>query len=261
MIYQALRWIIFVLIGLRVSPCLASQTLNIVFSDENTPISYRETGDEAKGLMPDLIRELLKHTVGIKAELKALPWKRAQDMVKSGRAHLFCTYPSDERKSYASFTKEVLFHLEYGYLIYNTKSSKAESLSRIATLQELDKFTFVSQSGIGWEEENVPKTVKRLYVNKLETLLHIVLGRGEGDFFIMPREQIHFYAKKYGYESLVGIRPISFISNGVVSFRIGIHKELPGAEKILFEMDRAMNSNAFMKAKAEILKKYQIGSR
>ncbi len=246
--------------GLSASQCLAAQTLSIVLSDGNAPISYGEENHEAKGIIPDLIRELVKNAVGIKAELSAVPWTRAQTMVKSGKAHAFCTYPSNERQLYAKFTKNVLFHLEYGYLAYNTKSPKAESISRIKTLQDLDNFTFVSQSGVSWEEENIPKTVKRIYVNKTETLLHIVLGRGEGDFFIMPREQIHYFASKYKYESMLGILPVGFIPNGVVTFRIGIYKAFPDADKILAELDRAMSSKAFLNAKAEILKKYQMGS-
>ncbi len=256
-----LKWLTIAAISMKAGPAMADQPLVFVMSDRNIPVSYSEEDGKAKGLMADLMSELVKHTRGIKVTIASMPWVRAQKDVQSRKAQLFCTYPSEERKSYALFSKKPLFSLDYGYLLYHKNSPRAQSIRQATRLADLDKFVFVSQKGVSWEDENIPKSVRRAYVYKLEALLHMVFGRQSGDFFVMPIEQASYYFTTLGYKAVAGIHPVDFIPNSKVELHLGVNKDIPGARKILDELERAMESKEFMLAKELIVKNYRQGDK
>jgi hypothetical protein len=69
----------------------ARERLLFVMSDSNIPISYTDDKGAAKGLMADLMHELLKHTRGLQMTVVYMPWLRGQREMQLGKAQLFFT--------------------------------------------------------------------------------------------------------------------------------------------------------------------------
>lgn len=163
----------------------SEEVIKVAFSNKSIPMSYGEEGG-AQGVFVHLFEFLDKKLAKYKFEIKTYNWARAQELVHSGQRDVYCTYPSRERKQFSLFSDRPLYVQDYGYIVFNKKSLHAKTLSNISSMEQLESFKFISQTGVKWEEENVSKKIKRVYVNGIEQLLHFLFLRNEGDFIIMP---------------------------------------------------------------------------
>lgn len=228
-----------------------------VFSDGGPPFSYSTNINTPLGITPDLVSLLSSSLNSTSFTMKALPWPRAQKLIELGSADCFATYPSKTRKRYATFTKSPLYYQEYGYIIFSRNNPRVETLRNIGSIKDLDKFIFVSQQGVAWEDDNIPLSVKREYVNSLEQLLHVTLNRESGDFFIMNLEQALFYAKKFKYIDRLDYIKVDFIPNSTVAIHVGVRKNHPNSEKMITEFDRVINTEIFKAERANIINRYK----
>ncbi len=229
--------------------------IKFAMSDSSPPLSYLES-DGPKGMFKDILVLLFSYLPEYKLSLTPAPWPRGQQDVQAGRLDAFFTFPSEGRKTYADFTSEPLHVWDYGNLVYNLKNPNKLKIENAKSFDDLKDLIFVSQEGIDWENENVPKYIKREYVNKLITLLHLVFRRNTGDFFIMSADEAVFYAKKFGYEKRLGMKKVGFIPNGQVKYHIGVSKAYPGKTELLAAIEATMKKPDFQKKKKEIQKKY-----
>lgn len=234
-----------------------SHSLRFVFSDSGPPYSYLSESSILEGITPDLVRVLIDLSTDVISSYEAYPWKRAQYLVENSNKDAFCTYPSESRKGYAFFTTNPLYFQEYGYLIFNKDNDRAGDLIEIDDISDLNDFVFVSQSGIAWEEDNIPKSVQRIYVTTPEQLLHILFGRDSGDFFIMNLEQALYYSKKLGYEDKILFNRVDFIPDSSIPFHIGIRKNFPEAIQVIKTFDQIIVSNEYIHLREDVLKKYR----
>lgn len=251
---------LYLLIITLVSICSFAQEnkdLKFVFSDTNPPFSYVSEKEQIVGLIPELVEIVMKNYGEISYEFKIFPWKRAQILVEKAEMDAFCTYPSKSRKDYAIFTKTPLLHLEYNYLIFSKNNSKIDELLKIKEINDLNNFTFVSHSATEWEQDNVPKSVKRVYVDKHEQLLHLTFKRDTGDFFIMNLEEAVYLATLLGYKEKLMYTKVNFIKDSIIPFNIGIRKDYPNANLIINDIEVILQDSKFVEEKEIKIREYQ----
>lgn len=245
------------IILLFTSTLIYSDHITVVFSDGGPPFSYLDETLQPAGVTPELVRYIMERIDPYNFTYLGLPWKRAQQQIESGESDIFATYPSDARKNYAIFTDKPIYYQEYGYLIFSKKNKNLLKLKNVKSFDDLKSFIFVSQSGIGWEEENIPQSITRVYGQTLEQLFHITFLREGGDFFIMNLEQAVYYSKIQGYFDDLDFIKVEFIPNSSVPIHIGISKKSTIEKKIINEIDSIILNNEFVIKRRELFNYYQ----
>lgn len=226
------------------------------FAEDEAPVSYAEEG-ETIGSLPEITRMMFEFLTEHDVKMVALPWPRAQRMVASGSADGFVTYPSEERKQYAHFTKDAAYYIDYGYLIYHRDNPARQQLESARSFDDLRGLTFIGQNSAQWERENIPDFLDTTLVNSLDAMTHLLLRRQVGDFIVMPPEQAIYLAKQHGYRSQMIYRQVDFIPNSRIPFHIGVSKTLAAAEAFVASIDRVLASEAFKAQRWELIEEYR----
>jgi polar amino acid transport system substrate-binding protein len=247
---------VMILVNASPARAQAAPPLKAVLSDGNPPFSYEE-GQLPRGLFYDLLKPLFEQHKDFDAQIKPYPWSRAQLMVESGKADIFCTYPSKKRQKYALFTPTPLFTQDYGVLVFSKDNPRSSELANARSFDDLAQFKFISQKGVGWEMDNIPATIERVWANQLETLLHFAFERAAGDFFVMTVEQAKYLADKLGYADKLMYKQVDFIPNSMVAFHIGVRRDFPQAARLVSELEELQLSERFSEVKLEILNRYR----
>lgn len=229
--------------------------VKIALSDGSPPTSFVEHG-EPKGMIVELMQALFSRMPGYKPVFQAFPWPRAQLQVQAGEADLFCTFPSESRKQYASFAAAPMYVWDYGNLVYDLKNPNRRQIENAKSFEDLRQLTFISQEKVEWEQENVPAYIKRQFVNRPANMWHMAFLRKAGDFFIMSPEQAVYYAKELGYEGQLGMRLVRFIPNSQVPFHLGVRKSYSARAELLAALEAGMKDKEFLREKKLIEKKY-----
>lgn len=245
--------IIQVLVPVYAQP---AQLLKVAMSDALPPVSHVANGVPS-GVLRDMVEELFRHVPGYRLEFQAFPWKRAQRLVELGQMDLFVTFPSNSRKEYAAFSPHVLYTLDYGNLVFDSRNSRALQLGAVRSFDDLRDMTFISQEGVAWEDENVPAFIKRYKVNAPRAMWHMMFQRRAGDFFLMTVEHATYSAQRYGYREQLRIKKVDFIPNSLVEFHIGLRKNHPQHAALLQAIDAAMLRPEFIAKRKAIERKYR----
>lgn len=237
------------------SSCIKSETFLFASSESSPPFSYLEN-ETASGLIPDLIRLVFSLLPDDQAEFGLYPWARAQLNVENGLADGLMTYPSQNRQRYMEFTESPVNILDYGYLIFHKDNPKRLQIQNAKSFDDLATLTILTQTGAGWEQDNIPETINKIEKNNLETMIHVLLYRREGDFIIMPIEQAMHYTRQFGYQNFLAYQHVTFINDAVIPFHIGIRKSHPQAKRLLHDIEKILTSQEFKTGKQLIQERY-----
>ncbi|WP_342113484.1 substrate-binding periplasmic protein [Pseudoduganella sp. OTU4001] len=240
------------------TPSLSAQNmpLRVALSDAMPPMSHMENG-EAQGMFREVLESLIQMTPGYRTEFHAFPWARAQWLVQNEQMDIFLTFPSRDRRKYAHFTRQAVFTMDYGNLVYRIGNPNTEKILAARSFEDLRGLVFISQDMVQWEKENVPSYIPRYTVYNPTAIMHMAFQRKTGDFFIMPVEQAIHYARMQGYSDQMAMRQVSFIPNSQVPFHIGVRKSLEGSRKLVAAIETAMQSPAFRARLRAIQQKYR----
>jgi len=233
-----------------------AETFTFVVAENEPPLSS-EFEDTAAGIIPDIIKLVFNYFPAHHLKLEVYPWARAQEQVKLGVADGLLTYPSKKRKEYASFTSIPAYKLDFGYLIYNKGSSSRYEIEHATSFQGLENIKIITQTGAEWESDNIPKYMHKVEANNLNTMIHLLLLRKDGDFLIMPPEQAIYLAKKFGYQHDVAYRHVDFINDSLIPFHIGVRQSHPLANELTSEVDVIVGSEKFRKQVQDIVDRYR----
>lgn len=233
------------------------QTVRFALSNGAIPTSYEIDGESA-GILPELIIALFEHIPDFGATVEPLPWKRAQATVSSGVMDAFCTYPSDSRQEYSFFADEPLFYWDYGYLIYNVNSPKADIIKNATSFEDLRGLIMMAQPGTAWEDQNIPSFIKRNYSNTSDSMIRNLLSRGVSDFLIMSAELAVHTARGFGLEKNLRMQEVDFIPDSLIPFHIGVSKLRHDASTIIESINRVQQSAEFKAEQKALLLKYQF---
>lgn len=233
--------------------------LRFALSNESPPSSYELNG-QAQGIIVDLVTALFAMMPEYRIELHPRPWARAQMEVSSGQLDGFCTFPSAGRKAYAHFAAQPMYVWDYGNLVYSSTNPRAGAVASAKSFEDLRGLTFVSQTGVDWERENVPEFIMRYPVNSPDRMIHMIFLRSAGDFVIMSAEQALYYAQQFGYTGHLRNAKVDFIPNSLVQFHIGLRQTLPNVDAIISRIDQVMQAAEFQQQRNAIVDRYKVPS-
>ncbi|MEH6631358.1 MAG: hypothetical protein V7776_11045 [Halopseudomonas aestusnigri] len=233
-----------------------SKTLSFVFSDSDPPTSYLENSVSV-GIFPDLVKGLFQVIDGYSIAQFSYPWKRAKLMVEHGEADAFCTVPSNATQEYTYFQRAPLYTDDFGYLIYNKDNPRAKGIEKVKSFEDLRSYRLMTDGkGSGWEFDNIPSYIKRVYAPTNDILLTQFVKRNVGEFFLKSIYEARYQVGLKGFGDKLGYVKLNFIPNSKLPFHIGISKQRPDAKKIIGLVDDATNSPQFKLRSAQILSRY-----
>lgn len=136
--------------------------IKVVYADKWDPISYGVRG-KAYGLLPELVDKILAKRMGMKVIHLAVPWGRAQEMVKAGEADAFITTVTAQRLEYALPGKTKFFLLPFSPVVRKT-DSKVHTLTDPDDLSAYKDQLFCDVLGNGWADIFYKSQPVRVYI-------------------------------------------------------------------------------------------------
>ena len=251
-------WCLVVLIVLLASPgvVLAKSKLTFAFSEKSPPYSF-SLDARAVGLFPDLVQLAFSFIPDYSTENAVMPWSRAQFNVRLGLSDGFLTYPSKERQGYAIFSESPLFTQDFGYLVYSADNPNLGVIESATSFADLSSLTVIVEKGSKWEEDNIPDFLETVSGRDVNTMMHLLMLREAGDFFVQPAEDARFIAQKLGYSEKLKVRKVDFVPNSLIPFHIGVSRELPSAEAVINKVDAIMRDPEFQSQLDLLLESYR----
>ncbi|WP_419797780.1 MAG: substrate-binding periplasmic protein [Terasakiella sp.] len=177
----------------------------VVYANNWNPISYIENG-QTKGILPNQVEHLLGQVMGLTVKHIAVPWGRAQKMIREGAADAFITTATPERLTYSTPTKDSLFYVPF--VLATLKESTADQrLKSPDNLMPVIGSTFCDVLGNGWAKQFYQnKPVKVHYAPTIEECLKMLqVGRVSG--IIHAQAVIKYYADTMGMSKNIHIFP------------------------------------------------------
>ena len=131
-----------------------AQPLRIAYNDDWRPYSYQARGNQARGILVDVLQEALAVRMGLEVEHYSYPWNRVQRNVQQGTQDAFITVPTAERLAYAVSSRETAFVVEMRAFAASA-SPRHGALLKLRNLAQFAEFRVCDIYGNGW--------AKRLY--------------------------------------------------------------------------------------------------
>ncbi len=136
-------------------PIGAEDSLKIAYPEFYPFFSETDTGG-VKGFFYDIMIEALEKRMGVPTAWIALPWKRCQENVKSGKIDAMITVPTEERAAYSD-THSDPFYLKQTKLFTYVGHKRLDGIHAIETIADIKKggYSVITYGGNGWHEKNV----------------------------------------------------------------------------------------------------------
>lgn len=166
-------------------PAMAEpRAITVAYANHWSPYSYESKDKHPKGILVDIAEYLLAKELGFDVRHVALPWKRAQAMVRSGRYDALITAPTMDRLNYTISSEHTLYRLKwqaylsrfsprYGELSAMDNPLKAEELRCVLLLGDMtssriyDKFRQHCQT-----VKNLDNAVRMLQAGRVDVFVH-----------------------------------------------------------------------------------------
>lgn len=235
---------------------VASSKLTFAFSDKSPPYSF-SLDERAVGLFPDLVQLTFSFIPGYTTEHVVVPWSRAQYNVRLGLTDGLLTYPSEEREEYALFSAKPLFTQDFGHLVYSADNPNIGLIESATSFADLSSLTVIVEKGSQWEEDNIPGYLERVPGRGMKSMMHLLMLREAGDFFVQPAEDARFIARQLGYSKKLKVRKVDFIPNSQIPFHIGISRKHPSAMNVINQVDAVMQSPEFQSQLNTLIERYR----
>ncbi len=221
--------------SLLISSVTYAQPLNLVFSENYVPLSWRKD-TKMTGILIDILKESLNRRLDIKTTYTGYPWKRAQKLVERGLADAFVTVPTKSRKEFTVCSVEPAITVEVS--IYTHKDNpRMEELRRVKTYADLKDFVGIDYDGNDWAK-NKFKHMKMVWARDLLGSYKMLLEK-RGDVLVRHAFNFDYYSKNLDLGNLIVKLPTSLSS---VAFHLCIRKSsdlvnvLPAFDKVIKEM-------------------------
>ncbi len=160
---------------LMVQPSAASDPLLIGYNSDWAPYSSGGS-DRIRGVLPDILDEILEFHMGIKVRHVGYPWKRVQKAVETGSIDAMITVPTKTRTAYAYRSQEVVYQIEMRGVVKAGSPSlkKLGSKPMINTLRNLKSCEII---GSGWGQLFYNKhKIQPIMANNVDNCLRMVAG-------------------------------------------------------------------------------------
>ena len=196
----------FLFVGL--TSYVSAEPMKFVYYENYPPRSYKEDGI-MKGVLVDVMNEIVAKRMNINIEHKGYPWKRAQTLVKNGEADAFVTVPTKVRREYTIVSKEPVVTFET-FVATMKNNPKAEQLRKVKSIEELKDFTLIDYLGNGWAK-SVLRNHEVIWLPD-EKDIYRFLKSGKADAVIVSRKSLHTIRKlDYSKDILVFDNPLTSV--------------------------------------------------
>lgn len=237
----------------------AEDTITIVYGAKYEPFAWGNLED-IKGVQPDFVQAILVDQMGLKVKHEGYPWKRCQNMVRSGQKDGFFTVPTEERAEYTDTTSSP-FYVTHFVMHTGKDNPIVEQLKTVNSLEDLEKMAdvrHIHMLGSGWHE-NALQNMKKVHKLPDASTIPVLLSKNRADLYIEQDEMFRYQAQKAGVsDEILTIKKPSIRQLG---WHIFIGKESKHAHlipKINATLKKLEASGELEKIKLEIFKKYGI---
>ena len=209
-------------------------SLKVNYYNDFAPLSFVTPEGNVTGIFKDCLEEILHRRSGIALTHEGLPWVRAQQAVKEGKADAFCTLPSEARREYADFTSPPVFKVGV-VIVFAKNSPKIDLIKKITKQDDLKQFsvgTYVGDSRIN----TLFKDIKLDFAPEMNQVVKKIEA-GRVDITISNDVVWKYYARLSSIRDKLDSIP--FEANAGPHFHLGIRKSYPGAAEILEMCDKA----------------------
>ena len=228
----------------------------IVAQGDSLGVLADHTGrDGANGISVECL-DIVAARAGIVIHREIWPWQRAQAMVQQGVADLLVTVPTAERKAYALFAEQPLFHADT-VVLYNKTGPLAERIAAARQLDDLKGIVFVAYLGSGWTNEALAGQ-QVTWVNDRPTVMSM-LAAGHADASLSDNLLSRSIIDAEGLGDKIATHRIE--SAHPHYYYVGIRRSLPGVEALLARLDAATLAAEQDGTLDAILKRYETADR
>jgi polar amino acid transport system substrate-binding protein len=130
------------------------QPMRIVYYKDYEPYSWRDSAGEMRGILVDILDEILVVRLGLQVDHEGYPWVRAQEMVRRGEADAFCTVPTAARRQYTAVGREPVLENRVTLFTYSEHPDLAR-LESVTELGQLRSYRHGQYRGSGWAMEHL----------------------------------------------------------------------------------------------------------
>ena len=211
-----------------------SLSLRIDYYDDFAPYSLTGEGGAVIGIFIDALNEVLGNRCHIELTHSAMPWARAQQEVKEGRADAFCTLVTDVRKEYVEFSRETLLKPDHRVVVFARNNPKAANIRKIASRDDLKNFLIGTYLG----DSRVDTLFKGMNIDIVADMKRMLLkvAASRTDLAVLPGPVWKYHARALGIrdqleEVWFSLQP---------GFYLGVRKSYEAHAEVLTLFDKAV---------------------
>jgi polar amino acid transport system substrate-binding protein len=176
--------------------------VRIQYATGYEPFSFSDDGRTARGILVDLMDEILGRQMGIPVVHEICPWARCQHRVEHGKRDAFFTIPTPRRRGYTTVSRLPVFSSAY-IIFTGVNNPRINEIRQIKSLGELRKhrdLINVCILGAGWHNTNL-KDVKHLSQVLNSTKIMELLKHNRADIYIEQTLLVRYQLKQQGMQA------------------------------------------------------------
>jgi polar amino acid transport system substrate-binding protein len=207
----------------------------MVYAEEFSPYSYRQNG-QLKGILVDIVEEVLVRRLRLSVEHSGYPWTRAQILVQRGEADAFVTVATEERRAYTVPSSEWVTQGRLA-LFARRNHPKLAQFRGIKGVQDLKGVRIGTYYGNSWAKSKLGAMDMQFAKDRDGALRMLVADRF--DLMVDASNPTQYALKALGLEQVVTQLPVTldtsetYLCVGKHSFLVDY---LPRIDRVLRKM-------------------------
>lgn len=209
------------------------RVLRVTYYEDFAPYSFAAADGRATGIYVDCLDALLGRGQGMTLVHAAMPWARAQQEVKEGRADAFVTSPTDARREYVDFNEEMILQQDR-VVVFAKDNPRADAIRAVTTQDDLKQFVI----GTYYGDARINTLFKDMELDLAPdiTQAYMKIAGGRVDLTVTDTSIWKYQTRTLGVlDKLDSV----LLSKAPPTF-LGIRKDYPAAGDVLTIFDQAL---------------------
>lgn len=221
----------------------SEQSVVISYNSDWPPYSFG-SGASVKGVLPDLMEELIHKRLGIDVVHEGQPWRRAQNLVKQGQADAMITFASDDRLTYSTSSENIVYSLQQRPVV-RKEGLTAKALMDDQAVSALNDQRVCMMIGDGWTEAFYKQhQINADKVRNTQACLRMIAS-DRADVFIHPAAAVNANMRETDTSDVLVHLPIVYAE---MQFSLLLSKQSGYKDDFIEKFDALVNE---MKASGE----------
>jgi len=231
----------------------AGAPFRMAYFETYSPLSYRDEKGGLRGILVDILDDVIGKQMGLAVQHLGYPWLRAQMLARQGDVDAICTIATAARLEYALASSEVVVAAPRRIFVRadNPMLADLQQVRDLAGLKQLNPVV-VTYAGNGWGTENLAGFNVAVGLDYESGLKMLIAKRG--DVMIDNSLTMQFSLNQTTGGDRVLMMPARLESS---NFQLLISKLSPQAG-LLPAFDKALAQYKKTNSYAEIFKKYRV---